>query len=318
MRIVTLISFVLLGVVSSSTETDIVVNSFHRFSRAATCCSDIESKCATACVGQKCELKCGGKCGADKTQLTQCGPYTCSSVTKQCSSPDICSPASAPGTVVDGPPLDTLFTESGIVPDFLDTAPEKLITASWDSGLKLSSTNQTVDTGDILHAPSVTFSGSYSSLYTIMIVDFGQNYDGANIVHWMVSNVPHSGDISSGDENIEYLPPFSMEVNPAVPEIVNTGDAGIDQTAILAFRQPGQITVEENLTGCNQAAIFGRRIDVSSLITKYNLSGPEAGNLFWTKYSDATDELLCYSTKCTGTPFPFPIPGLTDQPECSQ
>merc|ERR1712168_1213037 len=126
------------------------------------------------------------------------------------------------------------------------------------------------------------------------------------------------GDISRGDENIEYLTPFSYASNEAHTELVDTGDNGIDATAVLVFRQPGRISVEENLKGCNQGAIFGRRVAAAELVSKYELSGPIAGNLFWTKFSTTTEELLCYMTKCTGVVFPFPIAGVIDGPECSQ
>merc|ERR1712130_119646 len=210
--------------------------------------------------------------------------------------------------------LDALFREAGIVPDQIANAPESSMQVFWDSGLSLFRQNQAVDTGDIMNAPQVMFPGNDDKrfLNTIMIVDFG-----ADIMHWMVMNVP-GGDISSGDENIEYLPPFSYKANEDETAIEDTGDNGVDQTAVLVFRQAGPVTPEENLKGCNQPAIFGRRVQASSLISKYNLFGPKAGMLFWTKYSEATEELLCYSTKCTGIPFPFPIPGVNDKPECRQ
>merc|ERR1712168_714138 len=174
--------------------------------------------------------------------------------------------------------------------------------------------NQTVDPADIQTRPEVMFREMFdsNSLNTIMIVDFG-----AEIMHWMVSNVP-GGDISRGDENIEYLTPFSYASSEAHTELVDTGDNGIDATAVLVFRQPGRISVEENLKGCNQGAIFGRRVAAAELVSKYELSGPIAGNLFWTKFSTTTEELLCYMTKCTGVVFPFPIAGVNDGPECSQ
>merc|ERR1712233_70401 len=212
-----------------------------------------------------------------------------------------------------GQTLDTLFRDAGVVPEKLASAPDSPMKVFWENEI-LFRQNQTVDPADIQTRPEVIFPEMFdsNSLNTIMIVDFG-----AEIMHWMVSNVP-GGDISRGDENIEYLTPFSYASNEAHTELVDTGDNGIDATAVLVFRQPGRISVEENLKGCNQGAIFGRRVAAAELVSKYELSGPIAGNLFWTKFSTTTEELLCYMTKCTGVVFPFPIAGVNDGPECSQ
>merc|ERR1712168_1681399 len=167
-----------------------------------------------------------------------------------------------------GQTLDTLFRDAGVVPEKLASAPDSPMKVFWDNEI-LFRQNQTVDPADIQTRPEVIFPEMFdsTSLNTIMIVDFG-----AEIMHWMVSNVP-GGDISRG---------------------------------------------EENLKGCNQGAIFGRRVAAAELVSKYELSGPIAGNLFWTKFSTTTEELLCYMTKCTGVVFPFPIAGVNDGPECSQ
>merc|ERR1719244_2284399 len=212
-----------------------------------------------------------------------------------------------------GQNLDTLFRDAGIVPDKLASVPQSSMKVFWDNEI-LFRQNQTVDPANIQTRPVIKFPGMFdrNSLNTIMIVDFG-----AEIMHWMVSNVP-GGDNSRGDENIEYLTPFSYKSNADHTALVDSGNDGIDATAVLVFRQSGRISVEENLKGCNQGAIFGRRIPAADLVSKYNLSGPIAGNLFWTMFSKTTEELLCYSTKCTGVVFPFPIPGVNDGPECSQ
>merc|ERR1711931_1710 len=209
--------------------------------------------------------------------------------------------------------LDDIYRGAGIVPAFLDQAPEDLMILIYDSGLELFSANQSVNTGNIMNPPLVDFDGD--SLYTIMVVDFGVVNGEANFIHWMVSNVPGS-DVLAGDLNIEYLPPWAFERNEANDAIVDTGDTPLHPDGILAFEQSGSITVEENFIGCNIGAIYGRALSVRDLQSKYGLSGPKFGTLFWTYLCEATDDLNCYMSKCTGAPFPFPIPGLTDQPEC--
>merc|ERR1712130_383687 len=210
-------------------------------------------------------------------------------------------------------PTEDLYSDAGIVPDKMDTAPTSPAVVIWDYEVLITQ-NETVDPADIFNPPTVLFPEmlDLTSLHTIMIVDFG-----ADIMHWMVSNVP-GNDVSLGTENIDYLPPFSMLEDDVNQVLIDSGDDGIHATAVLVFRQPGPITVEEDLKGCNMDAIFGRRILVNDLITKYSLEGPIAGNLFWTKYTEGTEEMLCYMTLCTGIPFPFPVPGVNDLPECSQ
>merc|ERR1711970_479807 len=48
------------------------------------CCGNIQRLCASACVGQDCTRQCQGTCGIFSTQ---CGPYTCKSVTTACVTP---------------------------------------------------------------------------------------------------------------------------------------------------------------------------------------------------------------------------------------
>merc|ERR1719244_2020888 len=97
-----------------------------------------------------------------------------------------------------GQNLDTLFRDAGIVPDKLASAPQNSMKVFWDNEI-LFRQNQTVDPANIQTRPAIKFPGMFdrNSLNTIMIVAFG-----AEIMHWMVSNVP-GGDISRGDENIE-------------------------------------------------------------------------------------------------------------------
>merc|ERR1711953_542355 len=47
------------------------------------CCGLVQSKCARACAGRSCSLKCQGFCGPFNAK---CGPYQCSAVTNSCSS----------------------------------------------------------------------------------------------------------------------------------------------------------------------------------------------------------------------------------------
>merc|ERR1712141_671565 len=47
------------------------------------CCGSVQQRCARACTGRSCSLRCLGYCGVFNSR---CGPYTCSSVTNACQS----------------------------------------------------------------------------------------------------------------------------------------------------------------------------------------------------------------------------------------
>merc|ERR1711955_192233 len=48
------------------------------------CCGFVQQRCARACTGRSCSLRCQGYCGIFNSR---CGPYTCSSVTNACQQP---------------------------------------------------------------------------------------------------------------------------------------------------------------------------------------------------------------------------------------
>ena len=59
-----------------------------------------------------------------------------------------------------------------------------------------------------------------------------------------------------------------------------------------------------------------RVVDKTALAAKYNLQ-LEAATFFLTSYSGkASDQLLCYFSKCQRAPFPVPLPGVNDLPSC--
>merc|ERR1712226_1648269 len=47
------------------------------------CSGSVQQRCARACTGRSCSLRCQGYCGVFNSR---CGPYTCSSVTNACQS----------------------------------------------------------------------------------------------------------------------------------------------------------------------------------------------------------------------------------------
>jgi len=217
-----------------------------------------------------------------------------------------------------------LWVNNGIVPKFLPESPAKRIPAIvWrDTKFKLKENNATVLSEDILKTPTnIRLNTDEDKLYTYMIIDFGVitgPTENQNFIHWMVHNVPGTS-FSEGDENTEYLTPWGFERNADQTAIVDTGAAALHPLGILAFEQSGSISGLREARGCSFDGVFGagRFGDVSNLMEHFNLgSQPIAGTLFWTRRSPAADAVNCYVSKCTGQPFPYPIVGYNDMPEC--
>merc|ERR1712001_813063 len=62
------------------------------------CCGSMQQRCARACTGRSCSLRCQGYCGIFNSR---CGPYTCSSVTNACQQPTAAATTAAATTAAD-------------------------------------------------------------------------------------------------------------------------------------------------------------------------------------------------------------------------
>merc|ERR1711973_228632 len=62
------------------------------------CCGNVQQRCARACTGRSCSLRCQGYCGVFNSR---CGPYTCSSVTNACQSTTTTTTTAATTTAAD-------------------------------------------------------------------------------------------------------------------------------------------------------------------------------------------------------------------------
>ena len=72
----------------------------------------------------------------------------------------------------------------------------------------------------------------------------------------------------------------------------------------------------EMQAGCD--SIMDSRIgDHVTLAQEYDLQ-LVAGNFFYTTYTPAANEILCFYSKCLGQQWPVPAPGINDGPECKQ
>merc|ERR1712088_927404 len=59
------------------------------------CCGSVQQRCARACTGRSCSLRCQGYCGMFNSRG---GPYTCSSVTNACQQPTAAATTAAATT----------------------------------------------------------------------------------------------------------------------------------------------------------------------------------------------------------------------------
>merc|ERR1711936_218029 len=81
-----LVALVVLTVVGVHATSDIVVKVEEEELSPLLrtfCCGNVQQRCARACTGRSCSLRCQGYCGVFNSR---CGPYTCSSVTNACQS----------------------------------------------------------------------------------------------------------------------------------------------------------------------------------------------------------------------------------------
>ena len=193
---------------------------------------------------------------------------------------------------------------NSVVPSKLPSPPGQLASIRWPRFSP--GVGDTMLTGQMKDRPSVKWSGASGDLFTIMILDEGIDFlNGQQYVHWLVTNVPADGDILEGTEMMRYVEPFSASPeDPKHPMLV------------LVYRQPGRVELEEFQRGCSPSIVTSRIFDKDDIAAKYSLE-LVAGTFFLVTYSGkATDELLCYFSKCNREPFPAAIPGVTDLPSC--
>merc|ERR1712219_39608 len=82
-----LLTVVVLTIVGAHAASDIVVKVDEEELSPLLrtfCCGSVQQRCARACTGRSCSLRCQGYCGVFNSR---CGPYTCSSVTNACQQP---------------------------------------------------------------------------------------------------------------------------------------------------------------------------------------------------------------------------------------
>merc|ERR1712114_97905 len=93
-----LVALAVLTVVGAHATSDIVVKVEEKELSPLLrtfCCGSVQQRCARACTGRSCSLRCQGYCGIFNSR---CGPYTCSSVTNACQQPTTAAATTAAAT----------------------------------------------------------------------------------------------------------------------------------------------------------------------------------------------------------------------------
>ena len=152
--------------------------------------------------------------------------------------------------------------------------------------------------------PTLSWTWEPGALYTVILSDEGvpegKLPEGTDYIHWMVTNIP-GNRILDGVEVMRYVEPFV---------------AGADDDAhpylALVFKQGGRVRLEETQRGCSPSLLTDRALNKhSTLVEKYGME-VVAGTWFQVPYSGrATEQMLCYYTRCTRAPFPAPLPGTS-------
>merc|ERR1711972_489160 len=108
-----LLAVVVLTIVGAHAASDIVVKVDEEELSPLLrtfCCGSVQQRCARACTGRSCSLRCQGYCGVFNSR---CGPYTCSSVTNACQSTTTTTTTAADTTTGGATTTDSATTTGG-------------------------------------------------------------------------------------------------------------------------------------------------------------------------------------------------------------
>jgi len=210
--------------------------------------------------------------------------------------------------------FDDIWLSTGTVPDRLSRVPDQPLYV--DFGDISVTPNMTLDTSQLQKKPTLKWIADPNALYTLLIEDNDIVTSPIKYAHWLVTNIP-GNDVNNGDEIAEYLPSFHFVIRE---DGTLEQELGVtDRHLVLIYKQQGKIDMSGQ-SGCNEGLFAPPRvIDHDQLQADYQLEGPIAGNFYRNGYSEGyTEDMLCYYTKCLGIgPFPLPLPGINDLPECS-
>merc|ERR1712192_17294 len=230
--------------------------------------------------------------------------------------------ASSPSSKIQSYPA---FMNCPLIPSKFSEAPAETAMIYWERSMTFVAPGLAVNTEDMLERPVMMWNAGPTKLYTVIAIDEGitsLSENGLGFLHWVVTNVP--GDkVYAGDENYEYVPPFAWSFDDdAAPTTLVYDGSPLHAIMFLVYEQPGRINMTEGQSGCNPE--MGTRVGSSDVIaSQYGLGSPLAANFIYTKCSEeGTPWILCKFSRCDANPygdmpFPVPLPGVNDMPECT-
>ena len=137
---------------------------------------------------------------------------------------------------------------SQVVPAKLSSVPGQVVRVQWPRFSPAP--GDTMLTGQMRDRPQLTWSGdSPGDLFTIMIVDEGiERLNGQQYAHWLVTNVPGSGNALDGSEMMRYVEPFLTSADdPKHPMLI-----------LVYKQQSGRVQFEEYQRGCSPSIVSSR------------------------------------------------------------
>lgn len=208
------------------------------------------------------------------------------------------------------------WSAGGVVPNKLAVTPPAILDINYNN--KSVFPSNIIRTEDMLDKPALKWDSESGALYSVFLIDFGIEWlEGLQYVHWLVTNVKSGSDMNDGDEVQEYVAPFYFKAKEDGSGLdLTEGTRGHDILALVYKQKTGEVDMtDERQSGCNDGLVESRIHDQAAIAEKYDLE-LVAGNFFFTTYTKATNEILCYFSKCTGAPFPLPSPGINDGADC--
>ncbi|KNC34249.1 putative odorant-binding protein A5 [Lucilia cuprina] len=178
--------------------------------------------------------------------------------------------------IADDIDVETLFKETKVIPDVLQTAPKEKLKLEFENGLIVGDGKEFTPT-ETKDAPTLDWSSDPNTYYTVYMASpdapYPDNPIWKEFIHWLVVNIPGK-DVDKGEIYCPYLGPISPK----------TGS--IMRYVFLVYEQPGKLQFDEPYV--NHSKLEGHSyFKVEKFAEKYNLGKPLAGNIFrsqWDEY----------------------------------
>ncbi|XP_003383905.1 PREDICTED: protein D2-like [Amphimedon queenslandica] len=170
------------------------------------------------------------------------------------------------------------FRDNGCVPDVVDTVPSAQAQVVYNG--KEVECGAVFTPTQVQNPPQITWPAESGALYTLIMTDpdapSRTDNKFAEWRHWLVYNIQGS-DVSTGSTLCEYIgsgPPKGT---------------GLHRYIFLVFKQPGSITPDEPRLGLSTKDRNNTK--ARDFVSKYNLTGPIAGNMYQAEWDDYVPKL---------------------------